>query len=92
MSEPPGASGTAPVGPNPPRHDVDGGLAQDPGHRENAFLFLAGTRELPSQRKWFGAIGTVVVLLSGVLPLFCGVGVRPGIFLHGDSARAAKGH
>ena len=55
-------------------------------------FFRMRNKELPSQCKWFGAIGTVVVLLSGVLPLFCGVGVRPGIFLHGESARAAKGH
>ena len=40
-----------------PSHDVGGGLAQDPGDRKNALLFLAGTRELPSQCKWFGAIG-----------------------------------
>ena len=75
-----GPSGAAPVGPNPPRYDVGSGLAQDPGFPENALLFLAGARELPSQCKWFGAIGTVVVLLSGVSPLFCGVGVRPGFF------------
>ena len=52
-------------------------------------FFLIRNKEFSSQCKWFGAIGTVVVLLSGVLPLFCGVGVRPG-FLCTETARGPR--
>ena len=87
--DPDGPSGVAPVRLNPPRHDGGGGLGQYPGHRKNALLLPAKTKEFPSQCKWFGAIGTVVVLLSGVLPFVCGVGVRPGIFY---ARRQREGH
>ncbi len=47
VSEPPGPSGAAPVGPNPPRRDVRGESEQVVSHRGNALLLLTRTKESP---------------------------------------------